>query len=677
MPMKNLRPPAVPLVTVDPFFNVWSMTDNLYGEKTKHWTSKDNSMTGMIMIDGKPYVFMGQVEGCCAIEQTGVQVSPMSSIYHFESEAITLEVRFTTPLFMDDLDVLSRPVSYVTFNVVSKDEKVHDVKIYFDASAEWCVDTPDRKVNWGRSDFGKGIQAMYMGNEKQVVLSDAGDNRRIDWGYFYVVVPNGDVQTVIQPSSIQKNFIENGTVPTEDDTQMPKVVEEETPTMACVLDLPKVADKVVSAYLVLAYDDIYSVEYFEKPLVAYWRRDGVGFADMVIKAVSEYCDIMKKCDTFDSTLIEDAMCVGGKNYADLLSLGYRQAIAAHKLVADEEGNPLFFSKENFSNGCMGTVDVSYPSIPLFLLYNADLVKGMMIPIFKYADMDAWPYEFAPHDVGRYPKANGQVYSTNKETDELEYERQMPVEECGNMLIMAAAVCKADNSVEFAERYWHLLTKWVIYLINHGMDPGNQLCTDDFAGHLAHNTNLSIKAILGIAGYSILCSMRGMHKQAEEYLKTAKEMAKQWEEMSRDGDHYKLTFDQSGTWSQKYNLVWDELFDLNIFPHEIADREISYYLRMQNQYGLPLDSREDYTKSDWIMWTAAMAKSKEEFIQFIQPMWDFLNETECRAPFTDWYNTVTGKQTRCMCHEGRRGFRNRSVIGGIFIKMLKEKWKWRG
>ena len=94
---------------------------------------------------------------------------------------------------------------------------------------------------------------------------------------------------------------------------------------------------------------------------------------------------MKKCETFGNQLIADATRGGGEKYARLCALAYRQAIAAHKLVSDKEGNLLFLSKENFSNGSIGTVDVTYPSAPLFLVYNPDLLKGMLNPIFYYSE----------------------------------------------------------------------------------------------------------------------------------------------------------------------------------------------------------------------------------------------------------------------------------------------------
>src|SRR5439155_5335018 len=107
-----------------------------------------------------------------------------------------------------------------------------------------------------------------------------------------------------------------------------------------------------------------------------------------------------------------------------------------------------------------------------------------------------------------------------------------------------------------------------------LDPENQLSTDDFAGHLAHRANPSIKAIEALAAYSVLADMTGDKQEAADYRGTAEEFAKKWETLAVEGDHYRLAFDKPGTWSQKYNLVWDRLLGLNLFPAETARKEIA-------------------------------------------------------------------------------------------------------
>ena len=168
--------------------------------------------------------------------------------------------------------------------------------------------------------------------------------------------------------------------------------------------------------------------------------------------------------------------------------------------------------------------------------------------------------------------------------------------------------------------------------------------------------------MGIASYAKLAKMLGKKDISNKYMKIAEEMAGKWVGMADDGDHYRLTFDKSGTWSQKYNLVWDRLLHFNLFPKKVVETEIKYYLTKQNRYGLPLDNRETYTKTDWIMWTGVLAEDKDLFEQFIAPVHLFMNETVDRVPMSDWVYTDSPRQ---------RGFQARSVVGGYFLKMLEK------
>ena len=652
-----LRPPAVPLIAHDPYFSVWSMADRLTDEATKHWTGAEQQMAGLARIDGTAWRFLGSwARGGAAMRQTGRELTPTRTIYRFEQSGVALEVTFLTPALPEDLDLLSRPVTYVIFEARSTDGRPHQVSLHFDCGAQLAVNTVEQRVTWSRLKIGD-LAVLRVGSVEQQVLSRSGDNLRIDWGHFYLAVPPQEgADTRATTVRTRQLFAESGEWPANDELEPPAQTARNQITLAARFDLGEVGAAPVSRHVLVAYDDLFSIQYFYRNLRPWWRRQGAGADELLAAAVRDFPALAERCRRFDEELTAALVKAGGQKYADIAVLAYRQTLAAHKLVGDIDGTALYFSKENFSNGCIGTVDVTYPSAPFFLALSPALLKAMLTPIFDYAALPRWPWPYAPHDLGQYPLANGQVYGGGEKSEE----RQMPVEESGNMIILTAALARVEGNAEYARKYWPLLTKWAEYLRAKGLDPENQLNTDDFAGHLAHNANLSVKAIVALGAYAQVAEKLSRPDVAGSFRASARQMADQWMKMADDGDHYRLAFDRPGTWSQKYNLVWDRLLGLNLFPPEVTRREIAYYQTKQNRYGLPLDNRETYTKLDWILWTATLAERAEDFDALVETVWRFLNESPSRVPMTDWYWTVDGKQ---------RGFQARSVVGGVFIKLL--------
>ena len=576
--------------------------------------------------------------------QKKVEITATHTRYEFECGPISLSVDFLSPLLMNDLDLYSLPISYVTFNVISTDGRTHYVKLFFDASADISKNknSQTEMVSFFKKD---GILYQMSGTKDQQILKRKGDDVRIDWGYSYMALQDQGEIKLPQPRPMANGPVPPGPMPGE---------KRFSDQFNLVIDLSTVKSVPVHRTILLAYDDLYSIQYFGQNLQAWWKKNFSSTEEMIKKSFDEFKSIEERCENFDKQLYSDAMNAGGKTYADLCVLAYRQSLAAHKLVRGSNNEILFPQKENFSNGSIWTVDVTYPSAPLTLIYNPALLKGMVEPLMYYSESGKWTKPFPAHDLGTYPLANGQTYPED-----------MPVEEAGNMIILTAAICRAENKFDFAKKHWDVLSKWVEFLVNAGFDPANQLCTDDFAGHLARNVNLSMKAIVGIAAYAQMAKGLGKRGEAGKYHNIATDYAARWIQMADDGDHFSLTFDKKGTWSQKYNLVWDKLLGLDLFPQSVYDKEIKYYLTKQNAFGLPLDSRRTYTKNDWIIWTATMANDPKDFEALIKPVYKFATETPTKVPLSDWHETTDGKQV---------GFQARSVVGGYFIKMLENKWK---
>jgi hypothetical protein len=796
---QELRAPAYPLVTHDPYFSIWSTTDELAGSPTKHWTGTNHSLIGLMKVDGNIYRFLGEREATYksvlpasdeknyeaayteespsgewmnpgfddskwkkgiapfgdnktisktqwnskdiwvrrkfTINNTGfkklflklqhddnvevflngekvyehkgwtgkfvylplseevknkikkgrnvlaihvantaggawldaglveeslppnepavkpavqnkVSFNATQTMYEFTCGSTALSLTFTSPLLMNDLNLLSRPVSYISMQVKSTDGKSHAVKLYLGASTDIATNTVSQEVKADQYSSG-GLTILKAGTTAQPMLEKKGDDLRIDWGYMYVAA--GSASNVKQSISADLKF-DQAFKPSASTTMQGKHFLLNT-----VADLGMVGSAPKEQVIMIGYDDLYSVQYFTKNLKPWWKETSGNTIEQELSAAAkDYTSIIQKCREFNAQLFAETKKAGGEKYAKLCELAYRQSIAAHKLVKSPEGEILFLSKENYSNGSINTVDITYPSAPLFLIYNPDLLKGMLNGIFYYSESGKWNKPYPSHDLGTYPIANGQTYGED-----------MPVEECGNMVILAAAISKREGNAEYAKKHWKTLSIWADYLSKEGFDPANQLCTDDFAGHLARNANLSAKAIVALGGYVQMARQLGQNEVAVKYDSISRGMVKKWMQLADDGDHYALTFDGKGTWSQKYNLVWDKILGMDLFPREVYEKEINYYLGKQHPYALPLDSRKTYTKSDWILWTSVLTDDQQKFEALVNPVYRFANETVSRVPLSDWHETTDGKAV---------GFQARSVVGGYYIKLLSEKMK---
>ncbi len=585
-------------------------------------------------------------------EQTAASTLATSSYYTFKCGPVQLDLVFTAPQLIDDLDLISTPVNYISYRATALDRKEHSVQIMLMTSPQLAVNSAEQPTVSTTLTHG-GSKYLKAGTIEQPHCATTGDLICQDWGYLYLTQGTAEQKLSLNTQSeIETSFAEKGTLPASSE-EIKAFSQSENPAMAFSHDLGTVSRKSPkSSFTLIGYDDVWSLEYLYERHKAYWTHGGkVTIFDAFDRLRSSYSSIMQRCQKFDATIYDDALKAGGREYAEICSGAYRHVISAHKLFTDNQGRLMFFSKENNSNGSINTVDLTYPSAPLFLVYNPELQKAMMTSIFESAKSKRWNKPFPQHDMGTYPKANGQTYTGD-----------MPVEEGGNMVILAAEICRAAGNTEYVKPYWEQLKTWTDYLAANGQDPANQLCTDDFAGHWAHNANLSAKAIMGVAGYSLMCRLDGRTEEADKYMAKAKQMAGKWKADAADGGHYCLAFDRKDTWSQKYNLIWDKVWGLGMFT-DVMQKETDYYLTKQNTYGLPLDCRKTYTKSDWIMWSAAMSDSKEKFGKFISPIYKFYNETTTRVPMSDWFETKDPVWV---------SFRARSVIGGFWMQVLLDK-----
>ena len=614
-------------------------------------------------------LFRSKRDDCENLTQTSANVSTFSTRYTFECDGFKLSIEFISPRKPDNLKLLSCPICFTEYEVTPKSGKLpDDFSIALAMDEDFCYNGVRAETVGGVLPM-RNCEAAFFNRKRNLVMSDTSDMAAPDWGTTYLA---GEESYFITDTALNR-YIDAA------ELEYLRKAEERNYIVSI--------NRTGSGYFVTAFDDYVSIFYFGQWLKGYFFEDGSTITDAIEWARDNHNNILAECDEFDDQLKAECEKVG-KDYYILACAALRQSVAAHKLVQNKNGELLFLSKECNSNGCIGTVDVSYPSIPLFLIYNPELVNAMMTGIYHFARMPVWPYDFAPHDLGTYPWCAGQVYSLNgaddkygcgmnwldgnNKTQQMHYLRnekcnvysesnQMPVEECGDMLIMTAAAMLAGASAMLAKNNFDLLKVWVTYLERYGLQPENQLCTDDFAGHLANNVNLAIKALVGIESFSVICEKIGEGELAKEYKVKAEKFAEEFKKLVGNGI-MPLAYGQEGTYSLKYNILFDKLFGFNLIGQDICEREVDYYISKNNKYGVPLDTRKDYTKSDWILWTASLTDDMKKCEELYGPIIKYLAETPSRVPFGDWYGTIMGE---------KQHFFNRTVQGGIFAPLLKK------
>ena len=387
-----LRPPAVPLVTSDPYLSIWSCADRLTDDVTRHWTHREHSLVSLIRIDGKAYRLMGKdPQDVPALPQTGLRVLPTRSIYDFDDSHVHVTLTFLTAALPNDLEVLSRPLSYITWQVRSVDGATHTVSVYQSTSSQLVVNTTDQKVVWARETAGN-LTALRVGGKDQAALATMGDDVRIDWGYAYAAAPTHDSRAAIGDSrALVRDFVDRGCLPSGDDPRVPRAVRDQEPAMAFQFDLGAVGAAPASRHLIVAYDEIYAIKFFGSKLRPYWRRNGATASDLLRAAERDYPRLVKRCEEFDRQLMADLTRQGGPRYAQIAALAYRQCLAGTGIAADANREPLLFTKENTSNGDIATVDVIFPMEPIFLLLSPTLAKASLVPVLNYAASSRWKF----------------------------------------------------------------------------------------------------------------------------------------------------------------------------------------------------------------------------------------------------------------------------------------------
>ncbi|PVF95783.1 DUF1793-domain-containing protein [Serendipita vermifera] len=666
------NPAAYPLAVRSPYLSCWLLSGPglaLNEDWPRFWTGSILGWAGYVRVDGKVYTFLGNpgVEGSTQANQTSATFTATQSTFTLKAGGIDLTATFLSPVEPTDLLKHSIPFSYLSLSAVSNDGASHSVQVYTDISAEWVSGDNDLIVNWSTKveDPTTGIITHQVQLANEETFKEIGDHIQHGSAYYSIASTQGTTYQTGADTDVRAQFIQHGVLTNTTDSEF-RAVQDHWPIFAYAKDLGDVGSGGVQNAAV------FSVGHVRDPAIQYivegggLQERGVYFwgsfasVDNVIASFhSDFTDALSRANTFDAKVKSDASSVS-EHYAAIAALSIRQAFGATEITISRGANGnwntsdvLIFMKEISSNGNMNTVDVIFPAWPLYLYTNPALGKYLLEPLFRYQATGQYPNKFSVHDLGAsYPRALGH----NDGNDE-----HMPLEECGNMIIMTLSHFHKTGDKSLMTTYWSLLDQWTQFLIEEALIPANQISTDDFAGPLVNQTNLAIKGIIGIRAMAELSCIMGDQNKTSTYMAIANDYVGRWQELatSSDGMHLTLSYGNETSWGLSYNLYADRLLSLDLFPSAVYTMQDRWYPTVKNAHGVPLDTRHTYTKSDWSIYMAAIATSTSTRDLFIDSIYDYISNGLNDAPFSDWYDTVNGKVV---------GFRARPVAGGHLALM---------
>ncbi|KAM0751572.1 glutaminase GtaA [Meredithblackwellia eburnea MCA 4105] len=676
-----LLPPAIPLAVKSIYLNAHLTTGGDYGSHGQlpgnwphHWpvqypgSEKGYILgwAGIIQVDGSSFVFLGDPHIDSngskppVATQTSFHYTASTSVFSFKAAQVHFNATFFSPVTPHDLKRMSLPLSYLSIDVDPRDLKKHNVSVYTDISAEWASGDSNAQVQW---EYGvESAMGIYEVQRKdQLRFAEVGE--QAEWGSAVYATDMGPGVTTASGENykVRGEFFRKGKLHGAQDVNY-RAINDHQPVFAFA---KKVTYNSPSAVFAIGHIRDPYVNYVttqgQVSRRGYWSSHFSTPRDAIAFWLQDHENAVKEGVKFDRQIQQDARRVSGKNYSAIVELSTRQAFATIEITGESDDDVLIFLKEISSNGDMSTVDVIFPMYPILTYTNPTLLKYLLEPLMLYSVSGLYPNRWTVHDLGTYPNATGY----NGGNDE-----PMPVEEAGNMLWMILAYYQLTKDVAWVSKYYDILTQWTTYLIEDGLVPAEQLSTDDFAGTLSNQTNLAVKAIIGIGAMSELAKATGHWVDSIHYRGTAKAYVEEWYQMAltaRDisHPHAKLAYQDEWSHGLLYNLFGDRVLNLELFDRQLYEWQSSWYWTQKQEYGVPLDSRHLWTKTDWEVFAAASASDTGTRDMFIDLLVAYLSAGRVNAAFPDLYETTTAN------FPGRDGldfpiqFISRPVVGGHF------------
>lgn len=539
---------------------------------------------------------------------------------------------------------------YLTVHV--SESRGYDIQVYSDIDARWTGRESRSLCDFETVD---GL-AIYSLTVEDAVPYEEADDMAL-WGSAILASRPSNFTSLSalsgMPENIRRTFIENGKLSGKGSWSEGSVV-------ALAHDLGRVTGG-LSVNYVVGYEREAAINYLGEPYTGYYRSEYPTTSSALAFFLDDYPNAFLESMKLDQELVTSSAASAGPKYADILALSTRQAFGGIDLTIPRgslnTSDVLAFIKELSSDGNINTIDVIMPAFPIYYVMDPDYIRLLLEPVMKYLAAGRWHLPYTIHDLGtHYPHAIGH--------DDQQAE-PMPIEECGNLLILAAAYARATGDTEWTAQYTKIFRGYADYLVENSIDIANQLSSNDAAGPLSNETNLAIKAAVGLKAF-------GQMSGEEYYSRVGDEHATIIFQQGLGTDHNQTHFvlqypDLPETWKTPYNLFPDVLLGLDTFPKTAYQMGNAFFASVRGEYGVPLDNRQDWAKSDWNMWLAGTfeASTRDEFVE---DLWAFMTNGKHNWPFSDRYVATSA-------HGNDPGVpilcRARPTVGGHFALLALE------
>ncbi|KAJ5342586.1 hypothetical protein N7541_011710 [Penicillium brevicompactum] len=650
-------PPSYPLAVRNPYLSAWMPSDRVQQLPTSEpqfWAGQELGWSVIVRVDGQAYSLMGVPESDDKLIRPAkvrrAEFTATHTVFDLVAGPVAVTLDFLSPVSPSNYLRQSLPFSYLTVHV--SESRGHNIQVYSDIDARWTGRESRSLCDFEAVD---GL-AIYSLRVEDAALYEEADDMAL-WGSAILASRPSSFTTLSAlsgaPEDVRRTFVENGELRGEDSWSDGSVV-------ALVHDLGRVTGG-LSVNFVVGYEREAAINYLGEPYTSYYRSEYPTTSSALSFFLDDYPTALLESMKLDQELVTSSAAAAGSKYADILALSTRQAYGGIDLAIPNDSRNtsavLAFIKELSSDGNINTIDVIMPAFPIYYVMDPDYIRLLLEPVMKYLAAGRWHLPYAIHDLGtHYPHAIGH--------DDQQAE-PMPIEECGNVLILAAAYVHATGDTEWTAQYTKIFRKYADYLVANGIDIANQLSSNDAAGPLANETNLAIKAAVGLKAFGQMSGDEYYSRVGDDH---ANIIFQQGLGTDQNQTHFVLQYpDYPETWKTPYNLFPDVLLGLDTFPKAANQMSSAFFASVRGEYGVPLDNRQDWAKSDWNMWLAGTFERSTRD-EFVEDLWAFMTNGKHNWPFSDRY-VATSEQgndpgTPILC-------RARPTVGGHFALLALE------